>query len=148
LRSAAGIAADKLRELFQPFVQADASSTRRFGGTGLGLAISKRLAKALGGDIEVSSELRKGSTFTLTIDAGSMTDIRVQQSSRASSMKIEDRSSGKDRPARKRRLLLVEDSADNQSLIRRLLQQMVCEVETAEDGRMACSMAEASKAVL
>ena len=54
-----GIPADKIHELFQPFVQADASTTRRYGGAGLGLAISKRLANALGGDIEVISELGK-----------------------------------------------------------------------------------------
>jgi two-component system, sensor histidine kinase and response regulator len=59
-----GIPADKLGQIFQPFVQADASLTRRYGGSGLGLAISMRLAKALGGEIEVASELGKGSTFT------------------------------------------------------------------------------------
>lgn len=63
-----GIPSEKLQELFQPFTQADASMTRRFGGTGLGLAISKRLAKLLGGDIEVASDLGRGSTFTLTVD--------------------------------------------------------------------------------
>ncbi len=65
-----GIATEKVGELFQPFMQADASATRRHGGTGLGLAISKRLANALGGDIEVSSQFGAGSTFTLTIDVG------------------------------------------------------------------------------
>ena len=67
-----GIPADKIGELFQPFMQVDASASRRYGGTGLGLAISRRLAKALGGDVEVVSQLGEGSTFTLTIDAGSL----------------------------------------------------------------------------
>ena len=66
-----GIPADKIHELFQPFMQADASASRRYGGAGLGLAISKRLANVLGGDIEVVSKLGEGSTFTLTIDVGS-----------------------------------------------------------------------------
>jgi len=65
-----GVPQDKLRELFRPFTQADASTTRRFGGTGLGLAISKRLAKMLGGDIDVRSRPGEGSTFTLTIRCG------------------------------------------------------------------------------
>ncbi len=64
-----GMKAEEIGLLFQPFTQADVSTTRRFGGTGLGLAISKRLANMLGGDIEVTSEWNKGSTFTLTICA-------------------------------------------------------------------------------
>ena len=54
-----GIPADKIHELFQPFMQADASASRRYGGAGLGLAISKRLANALGGDIEVAANWGK-----------------------------------------------------------------------------------------
>ena len=62
-----GIAADKLAEIFAPFTQADASTTRLYGGAGLGLAICERLARALGGDIHVRSELGVGSAFTLEI---------------------------------------------------------------------------------
>ncbi len=65
-----GIPKELLESIFQPFVQADASSTRAFEGTGLGLAISKRLAHALGGDITVQSTVGKGSTFVLEIDSG------------------------------------------------------------------------------
>lgn len=65
-----GIDADVLPNLFQPFVQADASSTRAFEGTGLGLAISKRLAEMLGGTILVESQRGVGSVFSLEIDCG------------------------------------------------------------------------------
>jgi PAS domain S-box-containing protein len=62
-----GMSPDQLARLFQPFVQADPSSTRKYGGTGLGLVITRRLARALGGDVSVESALDVGSTFTLSI---------------------------------------------------------------------------------
>jgi signal transduction histidine kinase len=65
-----GIPADKIGDLFEPFTQVDASSTRRHGGMGLGLAIARRIARSLGGGVQFSSELGRGSTFTLTIDPG------------------------------------------------------------------------------
>ncbi|MEM1196869.1 MAG: response regulator [Pseudomonadota bacterium] len=62
-----GMAADTIERLFQPFSQADTSTTRRFGGTGLGLAITRRFVDLLGGEIEVSSEAGMGSTFTFSV---------------------------------------------------------------------------------
>lgn len=60
-----GMSAEQVKRLFQPFVQADSSITRKFGGTGLGLAISKSFSELLGGYISIQSELNKGSTFTV-----------------------------------------------------------------------------------
>lgn len=73
-----GLTPQQMGIIFQPFVQVDASPHRRFGGTGLGLAISKRLAKMLGGDISVTSESGRGSTFCLVIDS----DLRTLLSPR------------------------------------------------------------------
>src|SRR2546426_10894253 len=72
-----GLDAEQQARLFTAFAQADASTTRRFGGTGLGLAISKRLAGMLGGDLRVRSLPGEGSTFTLTIDVGSLAGVRL-----------------------------------------------------------------------
>jgi len=65
--SGIGMSDEQLKHLFKPFRQADSSTTRKYGGTGLGLVISKNLIEMLGGKLEVSSHLHKGSTFTFTL---------------------------------------------------------------------------------
>ena len=60
-----GLSPEQISQLFQPFIQADLSTTRRYGGTGLGLTISQRFCQMMGGDITVTSELGEGSTFTI-----------------------------------------------------------------------------------
>ena len=62
-----GMTPEQAGKLFQPFVQADRTTEKKFGGTGLGLAISRQLARAMGGDITVVSEAGKGSAFTLRL---------------------------------------------------------------------------------
>jgi PAS domain S-box-containing protein len=143
--SGIGIPCEKIAELFQPFMQADTSASRRYGGMGLGLAISKRLAKALCGDITVDSELGQGSTFTLSIDIGSLDGVRMLAGSDIVDSGVEalleepqDRLPG--------RVLLVEDDPGIQRIIALLLQKAGVEVDLAGNGRMGCEMAEDSKA--
>ena len=140
-----GIPAEKFEGLFSPFMQVDASSTRRYGGSGLGLAVSRRLAKALGGEIEVSSELGKGSTFALTIDAGPLKGVPTLASPQAAPT-VEEPSPEKHLPLLHGRVLFAEDVPGIQVLITFLLKTMNLEVDMAENGRLACEMAEKSKA--
>jgi CheY-like chemotaxis protein len=134
-----GIASDKLDELFQSFTQADASMTRRFGGTGLGLAISKRLAGLLGGDIQVDSELGRGSTFTLTIDVGAVKAAGTPAQPVVSDSEDVPRAEAAEQTGR--RVLLAEDAADLQGLLSQVLRGMNLQIELAGDGRSACQRA-------
>jgi PAS domain S-box-containing protein len=141
-----GIPADKLGLIFQPFVQVDGSASRRYGGAGLGLAISKRLAAALGGDIEVASALGEGSTFTLTIDAGPAECVASPPPPQADA-NVDSRLPSELRsPAQHGRLLLAEDEPDIRRIVGLLLEKMNLEVAFAENGRLVCEMAERSKA--
>ncbi|MFT7686096.1 MAG: signal transduction histidine kinase/CheY-like chemotaxis protein [Candidatus Azotimanducaceae bacterium] len=72
-----GMSSDQLEGLFEPFGQADASTTRLYGGTGLGLSISKQLAELMHGSIEVNSVLNEGSTFTVTLPIKSIAEDKV-----------------------------------------------------------------------
>ena len=65
-----GLSAEQQAKLFQEFTQADSLTSRRYGGTGLGLAISRKLARMMGGDVTVTSELGKGSVFSVRLPGG------------------------------------------------------------------------------
>jgi len=64
-----GMSPEQLARIFDPFMQADSSSTKKYGGTGLGLTITKEFCEMMGGDITAFSELDKGSTFTIRLPA-------------------------------------------------------------------------------
>ena len=139
--SGVGIAENHLQDIFDPFVQADTSVTRRFGGTGLGLAISNRFAKALGGDIDVTSELDKGSTFTVLIDAGPLKDIQYLQPGDLLTTPVADEIDEQVRwqfpPTR---ILVVDDGAENRDLVKLVLQDTGLQIDEAENGAACLEM--------
>lgn len=128
-----GLSPEQVERIFSPFAQADASITRKYGGTGLGLILSKKLAKALGGDVVLNhSTPGVGSTFTITIDAGKIKfsehGLDTRESQSADNSKIKNQVTGL-------KVLIVDDNADNQFLIQRLLKLEGIQVDIATGGR-------------
>ncbi|QDU60855.1 Autoinducer 2 sensor kinase/phosphatase LuxQ [Planctomycetes bacterium Pan216] len=138
-----GMNQETVDQLFEPFRQADASTTRRFGGTGLGLSIARHLAKRLGGTINVTSEPGKGSTFSLVIRTGMGT--MSLGASQTDATPAADERPATDATLKDSRILLVEDGEDNQRLIRSLLARRGCEVTIAANGKVAYELALAAE---
>ena len=136
--SGSGIPAETLPRLFDTFVQADATTTRRHGGTGLGLAITKRLAQLMGGDAGAFSVPGEGSRFWFTVRLlrghGVMPAI-ADHGSGEIEVELRSRYSGC-------RLLLVEDNLINREVALELLHGAGLSVDTAEDGVAAVACAQ------
>lgn len=125
-----GIAPAMLGQLFEPFVQADASIARRFGGTGLGLAICRRLAEAMGGRITAESTPGRGSTFEvhLPLPATDPDDIAMPASA------------GNSIARTARRILVVDDDANNRFVLTGLLHAMGHHALEATDSAQALAL--------
>jgi signal transduction histidine kinase/ActR/RegA family two-component response regulator len=137
-----GIDEEQLLKIFEPFVQADSSVTRRFGGTGLGLAITRKIARGLGGDLTAVSETGEGSTFTLRFDTGDISGIPLIVPAAADQPRAVEAA----RPAAKIvaaeiKVLLVEDGDTNRKLIKLLLERAGARVTTAENGAVGVEIA-------
>ncbi|MEZ0498189.1 PAS domain-containing protein [Sphingomonas sp. IW22] len=128
-----GIEAEAQTRLFEPFVQADASTTRRFGGTGLGLAICRRLVEAMKGRISVESVPGKGSVFSfeVALDAPGAAAPPVRRIAAVA--------------ARSLSILMAEDNAINRALITALVRRDGHEIICVENGRLAVEAAAKSR---
>jgi len=137
--SGIGMTADQIARLFKPFMQADMSTTRRFGGTGLGLTISQRLARALGGEITVDSAPGRGSLFAVTIETGSLAGVKLQSDCAEAFRGMDQLTNPVEPPALRlnARILLADDSPDNQGLLSLYLRKAGAKVTIAEDGLIA-----------
>jgi signal transduction histidine kinase/ActR/RegA family two-component response regulator/HPt (histidine-containing phosphotransfer) domain-containing protein/HAMP domain-containing protein len=140
--SGVGIPQNKLAEIFKPFVQADASVTRKFGGTGLGLSICQRIAEGMGGSLTVASKLGEGSCFTLRLPTGSLSGVASSLpvcdgiQAHTPNQSSEGAKASADTGALKgMRVLVVEDGETNRRLISLVLRRAGVEVEMANNGQ-------------
>ena len=135
--SGIGIEPAKREAIFQKFTQADNTITRRYGGTGLGLAITKSLVEAMGGTIELQSEVEHGSCFIISIP------LRVEISQAAQPLRVVP--AGQLKQTRRFRLLLVEDHAPNVLVARTFLEEFGYECDVAGNGMAALEMLEQNR---
>jgi CheY-like chemotaxis protein len=131
---------EQASRIFAPFQQADNNSARRYGGSGLGLSISRYLAEAMQGEISVRSVLGVGSSFTARVEVGRVAESPAFASApkieiaRVESPKV---TATKDKPLEGIRVLVAEDHALNQVVIRHLLQRFGATPVIAENGKKA-----------
>jgi signal transduction histidine kinase len=130
-----GIPRENQEKIFQPFIQADTTTTRKHGGTGLGLTICMQLVDLMGGNIKLESEIGQGSTFTVTIPLPQTTEEETPRKG----INQGDASAGGDTTTSKNNLniLLVEDVEENQMVIQGFLRQTECRLEIVENGAEA-----------
>jgi signal transduction histidine kinase len=139
--SGTGIPADKLLSIFDKFTQADESVSRRFGGTGLGLAITRSLVELHGGDIQVQSELGRGSTFVVTLQCeADASGGAVPRGDVAEQVSSTPGQSGR------ARILVVDDNQVNQKVVTAVLRKRGFSIELANDGQEALNKLDRSAA--
>ena len=148
-----GMTPEQTARVFQPFAQADSSTTRKFGGTGLGLHISRRLSEMLGGEISLNSHPGAGTSFVVRVPTGTEHSAALTSAADAWEEMVALRHS-EEQQARAastdaltgRRILVAEDGPDNQRLVRHFLEKAGATVEIVENGRLAVERIEAGLA--
>ncbi|MGD8974700.1 MAG: response regulator [Desulfobacterales bacterium] len=126
-----GMTAEQAGKLFQPFMQADSSTTRKYGGTGLGLTISKRLAEMMNGEIWVESEPGRGSTFSFTANFGLGKEKAKKRFKPASDL-------------RGMKVLVVDDNSTSRGILQEMLESFSFEVSLAVSGEEGITELEAA----
>ncbi len=134
-----GVAAEHQAKLFEPFSQAEASTSRRFGGTGLGLNISRRLAEVMGGTLKMSSVVRQGTTMTLVIDLPLGDDREIVSKVHYGTERVPTAAapSIEEAAAAGRLILLAEDHPTNRIVLTQQVNRAGYALEVAEDGQAA-----------
>ncbi len=140
-----GLTESQIAKLFQPFMQADTSTTRKFGGSGLGLTISLKLAEMLGGRIEVESTFGEGSKFTVNVSTGALDGVRMCNPAEENAPENPASLAEKTVSELDCNVLLAEDGPDNQRLISYILRKAGAEVAVADNGQIALELALAAE---
>ena len=139
-----GMTPEQIEQLFTPFQQADSSTTREFGGTGLGLSITRRLTEAMGGQITVRSVYGRGSCFSVAIPLRFVSEnvrwFGIDELENQAAIEVKP-DGQRQVPALVGRILLAEDSIDNQRVLVHYLRQMGLEIESVENGKLAIEKA-------
>ena len=138
--SGIGIPQNRLESIFEPFVQAEASTTRQFGGTGLGLTISRRFARALGGDVVATSQPGSGSVFHVSFATGDLAGVEWLQPADLVLLQQNDPVASAEAATwrfPKCKVLVVDDGAENRELVRLVLSDAGIAVIEAENGAVA-----------
>ena len=133
-----GLSAEQQARLFQPFVQADSSTTRRYGGTGLGLVICRELIEAMKGTLDFRSEAGVGTTVTFSIPA----TTQPRQPAQPVSATIEERAVASAAAPAGPTILVVDDHPNNRQVIQRQLEELNCNAALAADGPSALALLE------
>jgi len=138
-----GIPQERVEEMFESFTQADNTTSRKFGGTGLGLAISRHLAEAMGGTIQVDTEVGRGSTFKVTLP------VQIPDNLDQAAAYLKEQNETKSREMvpfdESLNILLAEDNVTNQKVTVAFLKKLGCHSDIAEDGREAVDMVNAKE---
>lgn len=132
-----GLSPEQIGKLFNPFIQGDESTTRKYGGTGLGLCISKQLAERLGGTITVDSTPGLGSEFQLSIASGDLSGQALIQDLSVFVNEHTEATNTTGIPQLDGHILLAEDNPDNQELISHYIRKTGAQVSIAENGARA-----------
>lgn len=139
-----GMTPEQVAKIFDPFVQADNSVTRKFGGTGLGLSISKRIVEALGGEIQADSESGVGTVLTFNVKVGDCKQTEKVSAEVDSQRRLENRNQGKEANTTDLNggtVLLVDDGDANRKLINLILTKAGCDVTEAVNGKVGSDLA-------
>ncbi|MDO6687000.1 MULTISPECIES: PAS domain S-box protein [unclassified Agarivorans] len=129
-----GIEKEDKERLFEEFFQVESGVTKRYSGTGLGLAITRQLVEKMGGEVEVESEVGRGTTFTVRLPF---------RGRHAPTIQLDDALEQKEpnpELAKHARILLVEDSAMNRAVVTQVLKDFIKELSSAENGQIAVEM--------
>ena len=132
--SGIGLTAEEQAKLFQPFAQADGSTSRKFGGTGLGLSISRSLINLMGGRLGVESEIKRGSTFWFEIKLNKVSQDRIAANS-IPELEIVSSLHQKNEMRKQIRILVAEDNVVNQMVVMAHLKQLGFEGQTVANGQ-------------